>query len=321
MQFVAVINSYNRRDLLSSALESLVRTVDPRGDEYAVVVFEAGSKDGSREWLARFAEEHRDLRLEVVEPQAGSDSSFAAGVNAGCSHALERFPEVEFLFLYETDNYVSSAEPLIAAMRLLREEPHLAAVGFTVRRHSGKPCGWGGAFPTVLSFVLGPHLSLYLGAPHCKIAKRRSHSVEWFTADVVYTSPLLIKASRWKGLGGLDARQFPFSDSDLDWAWNVAKAGYQLGVIATDAVVHDNLQVLSNWSDSRVLNFHRARFRLLRKHRGWGVILAIPLLFLRHLAEYVLLTTFVLLGRRPVLALRKRWLLLKGVWVGYESLG
>lgn len=321
MQFVAIMNSFNRRDLLLQALESLVHAVDPHVVEYAIVVFEAGSTDGSREWLGQFAEEHRDLRLEMIGPSEAGDSSFAAGVNRGCQYALETFPEAEFLFLYETDNWLARAEPLTAAIQLLRKEPTLAAVGFTVRLHSGRPCGWGSAFPTLLGFVLGPQLSLRLGIPRSDVRMRKTGGLSWFTADVVYTSPLLIKASVWRSLGGIDARLFPFSDSDLDLAWKVAREGYRLAVLVTDAVVHDNLDILSSWSSMRVLHFHRARFRLLRRYRGPGVVIAIPALFLRHLAEYFVLGAMVLMGRRPSVSLKKRSILLRSVWRGYEAAG
>lgn len=320
MQFVVIVNSFNRKALLVKALESLVNAVDPGLVDYAIVVFEAGSTDGSREWLAEFASQRRDLKLEIVGSGETEDSSFAAGVNRACRHALETFPEAEFLFLYETDNWISSPQPLVAAIQLLRKEPALAAVGFTVRLHSGKPAGWGCSFPTVLSFVLGPQLSMWLGIPHARIRMQNSDGVEWFPADVVYTSPLLIKAAVWRSLGGIDAERFPFSDSDLDWAWKATRAGYRLAVIPTDAVIHDNLNALSNWSSMRMLHFHLARFRLLRKYRGPGVVLAIPALFLRHLAEYAVLATMVLLGRRPALSLKKRWLLLGSVWSGYEAI-
>jgi GT2 family glycosyltransferase len=320
MQFVVIVNSFNRRDLLIEALGSLVNAVDPSLVDYAIVVFEAGSTDGSREWLAQFAAEHHTLKLEIVGSCGMGDSSFAAGVNRACQHALETCPEAEFLFLYETDNWLSSSEPLIAAMQLLRGEPALAAVGFTVRLHSGKPAGWGCSFPTVLSFVLGPQLSMWLGIPRTDVKLRSSDGLQWFPADVVYTSPLMIRATVWRSLGGIDAQRFPFSDSDVDWAWKVTRAEYRLAVIPTDAVVHDNLNSLSDWSSMRMLHFHLARFRLLRKYRGPGVVLAIPALFLRHLAEYSVLAALVLVGRRPALSLRKRWRLLGSVWSGYESL-
>jgi GT2 family glycosyltransferase len=131
----------------------------------------------------------------------------------------------------------------------------------------------------------------------------------------------MVRASVWHKLGGMDARLFPFSDSDLDWAWKARKAGYRCGVLLSDGVVHDNGGAASNWSSMRVLKFHQARFRLLRKYRGAAVIFAIPALFLRHIAEYLVLTVMVLTRRRPSLSLKKRSILLKSVWSGYESLG
>jgi GT2 family glycosyltransferase len=319
MQFAVVVNSFNRRDLLAKALESLTGALKPTALEYAIVVFEAGSTDGSREWLAEFSKQHPEIKIEITEPSRPDDSSFAAGVSQGCDLALRLFPEIEFLFLYETDNWIASAEPVAAAMELLRQNPELAAAGFTVRRHSGSQCGWGGSFPTILSFVLGPFVSMRLGLPHCRIKMHETRGIRWFNADVVYTSPLLIRASVWRSSGGLDARLFPFSDSDLDWAWKVAKAGSRLAVIESGEVVHDNLSVLSGWSSMRVIDFHRSRFRLLRKYRGSQVMLAIPLLFLRHLAEYAILLALVIAGRRPKLSLKKRQILMKSVWAGYES--
>jgi len=318
-QVVVVMNSFNRRDLLVRAAESLLYVFRSGAMELAIVVFEAGSRDGSVEWLAQFKSEHPYLRIEIVPALEGKSASFAAGVNQACRYALEAFPETEFLLLFETDNWISGPDPLVAGMRLLRGEASLAAVGFTVRLHSGEPCGYGCAFPTVLSFVLGPHLAALQGASGAEAKKRKFEGIEWFLSDVVYTSPLLIRASAWRESGGIDEELFPFSDSDLDWAWNVSRRGYLLGVLVTDAVVHDNLEKLSGWSSMRVVNFHQARFRLLRKYRGVGVALVVPALFLRHLVEYLVLIGLVLARRRTMLALRKRWMLLVGVWHGYSA--
>jgi GT2 family glycosyltransferase len=321
MQFVAVVNSYNRRHLLEEALASLVEAVDSDAVPYAIVVFDPGSTDGSREWIRWFAQEHPGTRIDLIGPAGGEGSSFADGVNRGCQYALESFPDAEFLLLYETDNWIANADPLHGAMRLLRAEPSLAAAGFTVRLHSGKPCGWGMAFPTLSSFMLGDQLCHNFDIPRSRIHTQQTDGVKWFAADVVFTSPLLVKAQVWRESGGIDAEAFPFSDSDLDWAWKVSRLGYKLGVLLTDGVVHDNLSVQSDWSNMRVLKFHRARFNLLRKYRGRAVYFAIPLLFVRHLAEYSLLAMMVLFRRRPTLSLKKRALLMKTVWSGYRLAG
>ena len=192
-------------------------------------------------------------------------------------------------------------------------------MGFTVRLHSGAAGGWGMSFPTVTSFVLGREISKRLSLPRFIAEKHVTDGVEWFTADVVYTSPLLIKRDAWKTLGGIDAKLFPFSDCDLDWAWRAAQRGYKLGVLQTDAVVHDGRTQSSGWSSMRVLGFHEARFQLLRKYRGRGVVLAIPALFLRHVMEYGLLFGLFLARRRPLLSLKKRFILLRRVWRGYRT--
>ena len=319
MDFVAVVNSMNRKPLLKMALESLVDAVRKDPLDYAIVVFDAGSTDGSREWLETFAQTNSDVRLEVIKATAGEDTSFAAGVNRGCEQALSLFPDLEFIFLYETDNWVSSAKPIGLAMELLRGEADLAAMGFTVRLHSGDAGGWGMSFPTVTSFVLGREISRRLALPRFIAQGHITAGAEWFTADVVYTSPLLIKREAWKILGGIDAQHFPFSDCDLDWAWRASRKGYKLGVLKTDAVVHDGRSQSSGWSSMRVLGFHQARFQLLRTYRGRGVVLAIPALFLRHVMEYGLLFGLFLARRRPFLSLKKRFILLRRVWSGYRT--
>lgn len=320
MQVVVIINSFQRRELLAEAVESLLRGLASSAIEYALVVFDAGSTDGSREWLAQFEAANRQVRMEVILASPAEDRSFAAGVNRACQLALEEFPDVQFLFLYETDNRLCGVEPLRAAMRLLEEEPKLAAAGFTVRRHCGSPAGWGEAFPTVFSFMLGPQISHRLAIPRFRPEIRQSQELRWFTADAVYTSPLLIRSSAWRHAGGLDAEWFPFSDCDLDWAWRTAKNGGSMAVVLTNQVVHDNCSSFSPWSSLRVLNFHQGRFRLLRKHRGTAVVAAIPVLFVRHVLELVLLAAMVLAGQRTAPSIKKRLWLMKHVWRGYESI-
>ena len=182
------------------------------------------------------------------------------------------------------------AGPLADAIGVLGAEPNLAAAGFTVRLHNGRACGYGMRFPSYASFVLGQNLSARwdLLAPN-NSPWQTTENVRWRICDVVFTSPLLIRRAAWKQTGGLDAQAFPFSDSDVDWAWRCAKLGWKLAVINSDNVVHDNLKQLSAWSATRVVDFHRSRLRALRRHRGNVVGLFKPLLFLRHCAEAVIL--------------------------------
>jgi GT2 family glycosyltransferase len=319
VEFVAVINSFNRRPLLEKALGSLTQALRTAPFGSAIVVFEAGSSDGSAEFLRSWNGLNPGDNLFVVE-SVTADSSFSEGVNRGSAMALERFPECRWLFLFETDNWVQTAEPLSHAVRLLEEEPQLAAVGFTVKRHAGEFCAYGMSFPTAMSLALGLNLSARwnLDQPN-NSPWRTSNGFRWRTSDVVFTSPLLIRREAWLQTGGLDAERFPFSETDVDWAWRCAEAGWKTAVIASEQVVHDNLQQASAWSANRVIEFHRSRLRLLKRHRGEWIGLIKPILFLRHCIETLLLTFRRSTDAAAAPKLEKRKQMLRTVWNDYAA--
>src|SRR5438477_6521250 len=319
VELVTIINSFNRRSLLERAIASLTETL--RGARFgsAIIVFEAGSNDGSVEFLKTWRENNPADNLTVIEASADR-RSFSAGVNTACAEAIGRFPKCRWLFLYETDNCLTSAEPLDKAISLLQLQPQLGAAGFTVKQHDGKFFGYGMRFPSALSFLLGQNLAaqLNLHAPN-NSAWQTSDGIRWRTCDVVFTSPLLVRREAWEQSEGFDAANFPFSDTDLDWAWRCAKLGWKMAVIASESVVHDNLQQLSAWSANRALDFHRNRFRLLKRHRGKYVSLLKPLLFLRHCLETLILARKSANDRRAKEKLAKRKRMLRTVWREYRE--
>jgi len=144
------------------------------------------------------------------------------------------------------------------------------------------------------------------------------NGIRWRTCGVVFTSPLVIRRKAWEQSGGFDATAFPFSDSDLDWAWRCAKLGWRMAVIASEDVVHDNLEQLSAWSANRALDFHRNRFRLLKRHRGKHIALLKPFLFLRHWLETILLARKTATDPKAKEKLAKRKQMLRTVWNDYS---
>ncbi len=318
VELVAIINSFNRRSLLERAIASLTEGLRSARFGSAIIVFEAGSNDGSAEFLRTWRENRPADNLIVIEARADR-RSFSEGVNTGCAEAIAHFPRCRWLLLYETDNWLASWEPLEKATALLELEPQLAAAGFTVKQHDGKFYGYGMRFPTALSFALGQNLAarLNLHAPN-NSAWRLSDGIRWRTCDVVFTSPLLIRREAWEQGDGFDEKNFPFSDVDLDWAWRCARLGWKMAVIASDSVVHDNLEQLSAWSANRVVDFHRNRFRLLKRHRGKHVALLKPFLFIRHWLEAMILARKSAADPMAKEKLAKRKQLLRTVWSNYS---
>src|SRR6266436_2648798 len=205
VELVAVINSFSRRPLLERAMTSLTSALRNARFGSAIVVFDAGSKDGSPKFLKEWRENNPADNVVLIEA-TGSRRSFSDGVNIGCAEAIARFPTTRWLFLYETDNCLLSIESLEKAIALLEREPRLAASGFTVKQHDGKFFGYGMRFPSTLSFALGQNLAALcnLHAPN-NSAWQTSDGISWRTCDAVFTSPLLIRRQAWEQTNGFDA--------------------------------------------------------------------------------------------------------------------
>ena len=312
VETVALVNSFNRCALLQEALTSLIKALSELDGGGAIVVFDAGSTDGSQEWLKETAAQSA-VPISLIFADEQEDRSFSAGVNRAAQHALASFPDTKWLFLYETDNWIAGAGPIKEAIKVLEANDRVAAVGFTVRKHSGAAIAYGEPFPKVWEFVIGPQF-----APYLTRRQSRQESGAWFFGDIVYTSPLLVRISAWEQSKGLDAQTFPFSDCDLDWAWRLKEQGWRQAVLVTDAVVHDNRESPSSWSRLRVIGWHRARLQLLCRHAGVRADFLKPLLFVRHCVEFFVL--LVLVGRKDRLfSLEKRIMLMRTVFSGYES--
>lgn len=290
IDIVFIINSFNRQALLQECLQVLESWI-PRSifeGRCAVVIYEAGSTDGSIEWLQNAAQT-LSFPIEIILPQLGEDTSFAAGLNRGVAYAEAKFLALKYLLFYETDNQILSAEPISQALLQLTLEKKLGACGFTVRQVNGKPAGIGQPFPTLLNFAVGKaivHRFQLEAIPYRW--EKGSAGTEFSEVDVVYTSPLLVKLVAWKASGGLDSKRFPFSDCDVDWARRLYNLGWRMGVIRSDDVIHDNQESLSTWSKSRAIQNNRGRLRYFQRHRPLGIYAVWPvLLLLRHFIELI----------------------------------
>lgn len=319
IKLVAIVNSFNRLSLLQLGFPSLVAALKSYPFSSAVVVFEAGSNDGSQDWLRQFCQQNVDIVIEVVYPSPGQDTSFSTGVNVACEYAVTKYPDLEWYFLFETDNWIANVEPILLATQLLKDQEKLAAAGFTVLKHSGHPTGYGCSFPTIWQFLIGQQLTYLLQLENPKHKEWKwFQNTRWTTCDVVYTSPLLVKRTAWEQTQGLDATVFPFSDCDIDWSWRLHKLGWQTAVLDVQGVVHDNKQELSSWSSTRVIHFHRARFQLLLRHVGKWVKWLKPVLLVRHSLEFLILLLLLFRLKYPKNSLKKRLILLKSVFNDYE---
>jgi len=290
LDIAVIINSFNRLELLKQCLGVLASWLPGSEIDGRVVaiIYDAGSTDGSLEWLAGDAKK-LGIPLEVIIPTPGDDTSFSAGINTGVNYAERKLPLLKYLLFYETDNQILEPKPLLQALAQLENRPRIGACGFTVRQCNGDPAGVGMPFPRVLNFALGKNIvhKFQLEAVNHKW-ETDSSGVQFSEVDSVFTSPLLIKIEAWRESGGLDAVMFPFSDCDVDWARRMHDAGWRMGVIPSNSVIHDNMNAISTWSKSRAMQFHRGRFRYHKRYDPIAIYTVWPLLLLiRHSLELI----------------------------------
>lgn len=295
-----IINSFNRLGLLKECLRALAAWIPSTQFKMrcVAVVYDAGSTDGSLKWLTEEAPK-LGIVLKVITPEPGEDTSFAAGLNAGVAYAHAHYPSLKYLLFYETDNQILSSYPLLQAIEQIENRSRIAACGFTVRLHNGKPAGVGQSFPSLLNFILGNKIVDRFQLERIPyVWQENTEGTAFSLVDVVYTSPLLVRVDAWLESGGLDATMFPFSDCDVDWARRLWQLSWRMGVIRTNDVVHDNQATLSNWSNTRIIQSHRGRLRYFKRHHPVSVLLAWPILLtVRHLLE---LLSVQILIRNPI---------------------
>jgi len=316
-ELAVIINSFNRLELLKGALSSATEALRHCDQAGEVFVFEAGSNDGSLQYLKE-QKRRSSVPIRIIEPGPGEDTSFAAGVNRAVAEAEARLSDLQWCLLYETDNYFKRPEALQEALDLIQRRPEVGALGFTVERHDGRKVGYGEQFPTALSFLAGQQISaaLKLVEPQPAWQKEADHRFSY--GEVVYTSPLLVSRECWVEVGGRDHETFPFTGSDVDLCWRISKAGRKCGVLDTEGVIHDNRQIHSEWSERRVLRFHESRWKVLRRHRDINETLVKMGLFGRHVLEIFGLLVLVLMGRRSAKKIATRFTLLGRLPEGYR---
>lgn len=321
IQLAVIINSFNRAQLLNEALPSIIQALELTSIQSAIVVFDAGSTDGSVELVKSIATQTPALNIVCLCPPEASDRSFSAGCNAAVEFASHSFPNLRYCFFFETDNLIHNSAALPLAIQLLDQEADLAAVGFTIEQCDGTKAGFGSRFPSPFSFLVGQQLSHRLGLDQMRISKWQSLAEErWGISEIVFTSPLLVRYAAWKATNGMDSTHFPYSDSDNDWCWNAYEQGWKMAVLDVPGVIHDNRLQTSSWSANRVLDFHRARLHLLTKHWHGPIGWLKPLLLIRHGLELLMLWMRTLRSEQAQKSLSQRWILIKTVFNNYEHL-
>lgn len=174
----------------------------------------------------------------------------------------------------------SDARPLMdfvpGVRRQFRSNPRLGAMVFHLVDRNGHPTGAATLEPTVSHFLLGQRAGGFLDQLRRRVGSSRM---------CVHSCATAFRRAAYKDVDGFD-EGFDFLDYDIDFSMRLHDAGWD--VDKSDEVVAFHEGGGSPQSTStRVLRWHRNRWRLLMKHEkvSQPILLKIGL-FYRHSLEY-----------------------------------
>lgn len=214
MELSIIIVSYNVRDYLRQALQSVVTAAS--GISHEIIVVDNNSSDGS---AAMVSMEFTDVRLIAVDTNEG----FPAGCNRGI-----RASSGSFILILNPDTVVS-ADAFTRSLAFMRQNPDAGAAGARMTDGNGRflPESKRG-FPSPLTSLfrltglgrLFPRSALfnayYLGnMPDDQVCR----------ADILTGAFMLIRREALGKTGLFDTSYFMYGE-DIDLSWRLRKAGY-----------------------------------------------------------------------------------------------
>src|SRR5258706_4972881 len=196
-EVAVIINSFNRLVLLKECLPNIIDTLSKIKISYVIVIFDAGSTDGSVEYVNEMNHQLSSLII-LITAGLNDNFSFSAGCNRSAKEAVDRYSYLSYLLFFETDNLFKNETSLQQAATLMKEKKEFACVGFTVEKISGEKIVYGNKKPSVLGFIMGQQLGAKLGIEQVKPQWCKSAAgIEYTYTDIVFTSPLLVRTKAW----------------------------------------------------------------------------------------------------------------------------
>jgi len=229
-----IILSLNRQDDTIAAIKS---ALDQRGGIFHVTVLDQGSAAAMVRQLRRQFSHLSNFALY----EAGTNLGVPGGRAAAAAHGHGQI-------IVALDNDAVFESPLVVAkaLRLFRQSPDLAAIGFNILAADGiQPdmTSWGYPRAMLSRFKENFDTTTFVGAGHA------------------------IRRSAWTALGGYDSSLF-FTWEEYDFCLKAIASNWRITYAGSLKVIHKvSPEARMSWSSQRMLYFVRNRLIISRK---WG---------------------------------------------------
>jgi GT2 family glycosyltransferase len=247
----AIIVSYNTRDLLARSIHSILP--DAAGLEVECVVVDNDSRDGSADMVAA---EFPSVKLYRAPRNLG----FAAGVNEGVRRSKGRYvlllnPDAELL-----------DDSLARMVAFLDSHPRAAAVGPQLEYADGARQHAAFTFPT-LPMIFLDYFPLHGRILESRLNGRYPPADEPHLIDHPLGACMLVRREAFDDVGLFDEDFFIYCE-EVDWCLRAQRKGWQIYHLPAARARHLSAASTSQQRDAMLVELHRSRLRLYRKHYG-----------------------------------------------------
>lgn len=260
-----VVVSFNTCDLLRRCLASVEQNpahgILPPGAAQAlaarlpceIVVVDNASHDGSAEMVAR-----EFPRVRLV--RSGENLGFARATNVGLGVARG-----SLILLLNPDTEVVG-DALVVLADFLEGHPDVAAASPALIFPDGRPQHGAFRFPT-LWMSLFDFFPLNHRVVNSRLngRYRTPEDGQPLPIDHPLGAAMMIRREALAGVGLLDEGFFMYCE-EVDWCLRARRAGWQIYQLPTAKIVHHVGQSTGQFREEMLIELHRSRYYLFRKH-------------------------------------------------------
>lgn len=261
MDLVVIIVTWNTRHLIHDALSSLYTDLETSGLRADVYVVDSASSDSTADYVAQHFPQVKLIASTV-------NLGFARGNNLALKQAgfgSKNAPPVAYLLNPDTITQPGATRALYDA---LTRSPKIGLVGAQLAYGDGTfqhgAFGFPGLrqlwvefFPTPGRFIEGGFNGRY--------AQSQYASGQPFPVDFVLGATWMIKREVIEQVGIFDEDFFMYCE-EVDWAWRIKSAGWQVVSVPQARVTHLVGQSTSQAGPRSIINLWTSRLLLFRKH-------------------------------------------------------
>ncbi|HEX2906736.1 MAG TPA: glycosyltransferase family 2 protein [Phototrophicaceae bacterium] len=268
-----VIVTWNVRELALQAIKSLLFDVRFSGLKTDVYVIDSASSDGTVEAIAAAFPEVR-LTASAENLGFGRANNLALRqIGFGQADTAD-LPRAVYLLNPDTITQPGATLALYAALVAL---PRAGLVGAQLAYGDGsfQPGAfhfpglrqlWVEFFPTPGRFIEGEFNGRY--------SRRLYQAGQPFPVDFTLGATMMLRREVIQQTGGFDEQFFMYCE-EIDWAWRIHKAGWEVWCVPAARVTHLGGQSTAQVRPRSLINLWTSRLQLFRKHYpAWKYALA-----------------------------------------------